>query len=186
MADLAGTKGITMPSFDPRILRDEDWGKALSIIGPVAHLVHPDLVIAPAGKQEPYLYRWHIVPRNVTGCNVYFHIQVASDPERPLHDHPWDSTSVILTGGYDEYLSGPDLIHRTPRLFRRVPGDVIYRPAEIAHRLVLPKHVPYSMSLFTTGPVRRDWGFWFPDGWRSHKQVVEDEDGVSTFKENKT
>jgi hypothetical protein len=68
-----------------------------SIIG--NPLRYPDLVIAPDGK--PYLYRWHVFPQNAA-AGVYFHIQVQSDPERPLHDHPWDNTSVILSGGYDE------------------------------------------------------------------------------------
>jgi len=62
----------------------------------------PDLVIAPKGYGE-YLFRWYVIPRN-REANVYFHIQTQSDPERPLHDHPWDNTSVILSGGYDEII----------------------------------------------------------------------------------
>jgi len=140
----------------------------------------PDLVIAPDG--EPYLYRWHVVPRNGYG-NIYFHLQVADDPERPLHDHPWDNTSIILAGGYQEVLVRSPAGWAGMSTLDRKPGDTVHRPAEWAHRLFLPAGTAYSMSLFVTGPHRRDWGFWFPDGWRSQKEVVENlPDGRSVFK----
>jgi hypothetical protein len=88
----------------------------------------PDLIIAPAGVGE-YLFRWYVVPRNHEG-NVYFHVQTASDPERPLHDHPWDNTSVILAGGYMEIIdTEPEIDHPTRYTVRRRKGDVIHRPA---------------------------------------------------------
>lgn len=129
----------------------------------------PDLIIAPDGN--PYLYRWHIIPRN-TKANVYFHIQVADDPARPLHDHPWDNTSVILSGGYDELITdAPDL--DAPKRYSRGIGDVIHRLAATAHRLQLLPTVRYTMTLFATGPKYREWGFWYPDGWKPHQEVTE-------------
>lgn len=141
--------------------------------GSIAYAREPDLVIAPDG--EPYLYRWHIVERN-KDCNVYFHMQIDSDPERPLHDHPWDNTSVILAGGYDELRAFPHpvehshLLPGTRRILRK--GDVVHRKAEEAHRLILPDGFLYTLTLFTTGPRRRDWGFWFPEGWRNADDVL--------------
>lgn len=143
----------------------------------------PDLVIAPAGCGE-YLFRWHIIPQNRSG-NVYFHIQTESDPERPLHDHPWDSTSVILAGGYIELINpapGESECH-TSRVDRK-PGDVIHRPGTWAHRLILPTHIPYSMSLFSTGPKVKDWGFWMKNGWVSYGEVTRTENGHSSWKES--
>lgn len=128
----------------------------------------PDLVIAPDG--QPYIFRWHLTPRSKL-ANVYFHIQVANDPERPLHDHPWDNTSVILSGGYDEIWNpNPPLGRQTTREFRT--GDVIFRFAHAAHRIILPPGIEYAMTLFSTGPKVREWGFWYPDGWRSHAAVT--------------
>lgn len=135
----------------------------------------PDVVIAPEGA--PYIYRWHIVPRNAE-ANVYFHIQTISDPDRPLHDHPWDNTSVILAGGYDEVLR---ISPNKTTTLRRVPGQVVFRPAEMAHRLILPEGVPYSMSLFTTGKHRRDWGFHTKQGWISHTKAIADIGGKSVY-----
>lgn len=147
--------------FDWSILSSEDYGLALKIIGGddgSGLPREPDLTIAPDGK--PYLYRWHIL-RERDKASIYFHIQVASDPERPLHDHPWDNTSHILAGGYVEHLStNPAGKFFDVQEFERKPGDVVHRKAEHAHRLILPKGTKYTMSLFTCGPVRREWGFW--------------------------
>lgn len=130
----------------------------------------PDLVIAPDG--QPYLYRWHVVRTSGEGGNVYFHIQVADDPERPLHDHPWDNMSVILAGGYLEMLQQAPPHGYTAALLRR-KGQVIFRRATEAHRLLIPEGVRYTMSQFTTGPKARQWGFWYPSGWAPFDQVTE-------------
>jgi hypothetical protein len=157
--------------------------RARSILG--GHWRTPDLTIAPDGK--PYLYRWHVIPRN-DQANVYFHIQVDSDPERPLHDHPWANTSVILSGGYDEiwnptpWLAEPDRMWKSMMRRSRV-GDVIHRTANEAHRLILPPEFKYTMTLFTTGPKVRPWGFWFPEGWRDASTVTEMENGMSVMTE---
>jgi hypothetical protein len=167
-------------SFDWYRLREEHAEIAANIIGWGRE---PDLVIAPDG--EPYLYRWHVIRRN-NRANVYFHIQVADDPERPLHDHPWDNTSVILAGGYDELYAASDWRRRgQPPLTRKVrEGDVIHRKAEEAHRLLLASPLGYTMTLFSTGPKRRPWGFWFPHGWRDQREVIENlPDGRSIFKD---
>jgi hypothetical protein len=172
--------------FNADILSIDDYALADRILGgPDGAGIHrePDLVISPNG--HPYLYRWHIV-HDQNKANVYFHIQVASDPERPLHDHPWDNTSVVLSGGYDEVWSPqpwldehhPSIAHYERKLRS---GNVVHRAAAEAHRLILPEHIPYTMSLFSTGPKVREWGFWFPDRWRSFKEVTEIKEGVSQF-----
>lgn len=159
------------------VLNERDRHLAVRILGQVRE---PDLVIAPDGN--PYLYRWWVTPRSME-ANVYLHLQVASDPERPLHDHPWSSQSVILSGGYEEiYTVHPPYT----RVLRRTvaAGDVIPRTAAEAHRLILPSDVPYTMTLFSTGPVIRDWGFWLDRRtWRSHADcIINLDDGRSVFR----
>ena len=176
-------------SFDWYMLRPEHLSLARDIIGPDRGTWdtprEPDFIIAPDG--EPYLYRWHVIPRN-NYANVYFHIQVVDDPERPLHDHPWDNTSVILAGGYDELyrpLAAPPHAIMDTVLTRKVrEGDVVHRKAEEPHRLLLASPLGYTVTLFSTGPKRRPWGFWFPDGWRDQREVIENlPDGRSIFKD---
>lgn len=160
-----------------RILRHEDWETALNVLGSPTR--KPDLTIR-SDDGSPYLHRWHVIPHHAGAANVYFHVQVASDPERPLHDHPWDNQSVILAGGYQEVLQeGPHLV---PTLEQRVVGQTVWRKAEVSHRLVLPATVPYTMTLFSTGPVRRDWGFWINGTWYSHNACLDHSvEGKSVF-----
>lgn len=133
----------------------------------------PDLVIAPDNK--PYIFRWHVTPPK-GDANVYFHIQIADDPERPLHDHPWDNFSVILSGGYDEtWQQFPPDGQMYTRAFRK--GDTVFRRGTEAHRLLLPPGVEYAMTVFSTGPKVRDWGFWYPDGWRDWRDMTRLIDG---------
>ena len=163
--------------FNWDLLTEEDRAVARMIIGGANDDLSerdPDLVIAPDGK--PYLYRWHIL-RERDKASIYFHVQVKSDPERPPHDHPWDNTSILLSAGgadvaYVEQLSinPAGKIYDTQE-FERKPGDVIHRKAEHAHRLILPKGTPYTMSLFTCGPVRREWGFWTGQRNASHDRA---------------
>jgi hypothetical protein len=163
----------------------DDLERAVRIVGGCGgNLFRPDLVIAPDG--EPYLYRWYLLPRSEE-ANLYFHIQVGDDPVRPLHDHPWDNHSVILAGGYDEVWMSPyDNTRFAPvcREFRK--GACIARKAEEAHRLLLPDGITYTMTLFTTGPKVRDWGFWYEDGWHSHTRHVDQRDpGRHVYEEEK-
>ena len=154
-----------------------DYEMAREIVGSGYRVA--DLVIAPAGK--PYLFRWHVIPHNKTG-NVYFHIQIADDPERPLHDHPWANQSVILAGGYTEhYANISDEGRILPTCIRWArKGDTIQRPADQAHRLLMMPGMPYTMTLFTTGPKIRNWGFWYPEGWVDAEKVCHLEGNVSS------
>lgn len=159
--------------FDWNILRTEDRLTAQTIL----HILcPPDLIIAPDG--DPYLYRWHVVHNPEKG-NIYFHIQVASDPERPLHDHPWDNTSNILSGRYIETIQ---FAPPNGKVFtwERQTGQFISREATDAHRLILPPGVPYVMTLFMTGPKKRKWGFWYGEKWVPYDQVTKREGNFST------
>lgn len=152
------------------MLSADDQRTAAKYIGSLDR--EPDLTIAPDGN--PYLYRWFIVRStgDQLGGNVYFHMQVADDPERPLHDHPWDNMSVILSGSYRERLQEyPPYGHVA--MHRRLKGDVIFRRAGAAHRLFLPAGVPYTLTQFTTGIKVHDWGFWYGDKHVPFDQVTE-------------
>ena len=86
----------------------------------------PDFVIQREDK--PYLKRWWMIPRNDV-MNVYLHHITADDFDVALHDHPWDNTTIVLRGRYLEIMPGTQLWRRE--------GDVIHRPAEWKHRLVV-------------------------------------------------
>jgi hypothetical protein len=164
-------------------LTEEDYSCAVKLLGADEHmrprLWYPDLVLAPDGA--PYIYRWYLVgsPSDTQPpASVMLHIQVASDPKRPLHDHPWSNMSVIVSGGYEELLQANPPRGEIERRLRQ-PGDIIFRGAHEAHRLLLPPSVPYAMTIFSTGPKVRDWGFWYDYEWRHHDRCIATRDGVS-------
>jgi hypothetical protein len=147
-----------------------DFVKELDLTGlPKLMERPPDFIIGP--KDDPYLKRWHLVPRNKFS-NVYLHEILKDDDDRALHDHPWDFQSIILRGSYIEYcviVPGDEPHHR---IFHR--GDLNFHRAEHAHRLqVLAGPV---VTLVFTGPSRREWGFQCPKGWRHWREFCDDRD----------
>lgn len=66
---------------------------------PMSRLITLDGI--DGGEPRPYLQRWHLIPRN-TWFNVYLHIFVHGDDDRALHDHAWNSWSLIMLGHYYE------------------------------------------------------------------------------------
>lgn len=136
----------------------------------------PDFIVG--GKDDPYMLRWWIIPRNPL-FNIYLHKFMRDDEDRALHDHPWVSLSLVIKGAYIEHLSGGR---------KRFCGQwsLIPRWAKHRHRIELLKDYyfkgrtgssaiePKTMyatkgrpawTIFITGPVVRRWGFWC-EGWR--------------------
>ena len=76
--------------------------------------------------------------------------------ELGLHDHPWYSASMLLTGSLIEHwredggatVMSSDVID---------PFQVIVRSPRIAHRLAIGDGHP--ITLVATGPPIREWGF---------------------------
>lgn len=173
---------VRAPKSAGGMLSEEDYDFMEGLLGTddFGMIREPDLIIAP--ENTPYIYRWYILRDNKL-ASIYLHVQVADDPERPLHDHPWDNSSVIISGGYQE-ICGRAAGNRVKQTWieRLGPGTVKVRLAIDPHRLLLGKGVEYSISLFTTGPKTRVWGFWTDKGWVSHEDYgVVVKDGVSKF-----
>ena len=118
----------------------------------------PDFVIG-----DNYLRRWWVIPRSEF-CNVYLHEIWKSDSDEAMHDHPWDSTSVLIDGSYVE--------HTPEERHLRSAGDVVQRLATDRHRLEIPEG-GRAVSLFITGPKVREWGFWCPKGFVHWKDFVD-------------
>lgn len=134
----------------------------------------PDRVIGP--PEDPLTYRWYILPRNRL-FNVYLHHTMRSDDLEACHDHPWHNCSVVLSGGYVEWIkiAGTGATYPARVVKTRRPGSVVFRRATTAHVLELIKGKPF-WSLFITGPVLRDWGFWCGARWVHCKDYTEPTD----------
>lgn len=136
----------------------------------------PDLTIFRKDN-EHYIHRWYLISRN-KGFNAYLHETLLDDDEPP-HDHPWPNCSIILRGGYWETVFNPlqdsrGVWHLGGVSYWRGPGAVVFRRATTVHRLTVENTVSrHSWSLFLTGPVVRNWGFWGVRGWVSHKLILD-------------
>lgn len=130
----------------------------------------PDEIINDivCGAEVPYMLRWWVKEKETPtydGTNIYLHCFLRSDYDRALHDHPRDSVSILLEGGYIEHMADGK---RT-----RLEGDIVTRSADTPHRIELFKDRAYSTgdaflpawSLFLVGPKKREWGFLCEEGW---------------------
>jgi len=142
----------------------------------------PDKIIRKTDGSV-YLERWHVIPRN-RFFNIYLHHFRASDDDRALHDHPWlFNASIIVYGAYYEV---------TPkRMFWRQEGDWKFRWGRSAHRVQLLKEWdPFirgkffenpCTTIFITGPVVRQWGFYCPGRWVHWKDFTHFDGQTSTI-----
>lgn len=135
------------------------------------------------GNQENYLERFYILSTKWIG--VYLH-RFWSDDDDGLHDHPWNSVSVLLSGGYVEEMPERQIVPYGPtvkKLRRPLHPPFFVRSKYDAHRITLVKN-PNTVeewncvfdahtgepkptwSLFIRfGSKRRTWGFYRNKGW---------------------
>lgn len=152
----------------------------------------PDFIIG--GADNPYMLRWYLTPwsggrRGKIGAyltrwqrflralpGAYVHMIVRSDDDRALHDHPWGNCSILLRGSYVEHAILAGGVNVKTRISA---GDVVFRPAEAAHRLEIDRGPCWSLFLFWRR--RREWGFHCPDGWVHWEQFTNPVDGGATI-----
>jgi quercetin dioxygenase-like cupin family protein len=125
-------------------------------------------------EDSPYMLRWRMGRKNPV-LNAFVHKFLRPDEEGALHDHPWPSASLMLSGAVFEHVrtrNGEQVRHLRA-------GDLVFRGPRLAHRLSPDPTVPGDCwSLFLTGPKVREWGFHCATGWRPWQAYIADrEDG---------
>jgi len=137
-----------------------------------------DKSIDPRGFEE-YLERFYILSTPWIG--VYLH-KFWSDDDDGLHDHPWNSISVLLHGCYIEEMPERQTVPYGPTVKKkRYPLHPVFfvRSKYDAHRITLLRHEDAETeeeyywvgepiwSLFVRfGTKRRIWGFYRNGGWK--------------------
>jgi len=123
-----------------------------------------------------YLERFYL--GRIGQWTFFLHKVCASDPDRGLHDHPWNAFSFLLSGSYDEEILIPVVQEEVYRISAAYPKGfseqfafgrllTIYRrvlwfnriPGNKFHRLVLIASNPV-WTLFVHGKRVKSWGFW--------------------------
>lgn len=117
------------------------------------------------GKENPYMLRWFLLPRN-KWFTIYLHKFLRDDDDRALHDHPWNFLSFMLKGSYDE-VTDNGIVSRTSPSFA-------FRRAEHRHRVILTSD--HCWTIVIRGKVIREWGFWCPKGFVHWKDFTASDD----------
>ena len=126
-------------------------------------------------NNEPYLERYYLFlkDRKNFPFNVFLHKFLKSDPD-DVHDHPWGYFTLILKGGYYEWIPvfGEDGKKIGEMAKWRGPGHFRFCSANSFHRIELDPSVT-CWTLFMPGPQQRDWGFLTRQGWIQHEQYLD-------------
>lgn len=129
------------------------------------------------GDDKLYLIRYSLFSCKWFAIKVH-HILLSDDD--CLHDHPWAFVTMLLKGAYIEESGGGGVLqgvkwespaHLTGEEYRAdtdwvvyKAGNILYRKAEWAHRLILePGKTVWSFVI--TFKKQREWGFFTPNGW---------------------
>ena len=126
-------------------------------------------------SNEPYLERYYLFlkDRERFPFNVFLHKFLKSDPD-DVHDHPWPYATLILKGGYYEWLPQFDQQGRKIGELQvwRGPGHFRISRANSFHRIELDPGVT-AWTLFMPGMKQRDWGFLVKNQWVQWEQYLK-------------
>jgi hypothetical protein len=118
-------------------------------------------IITDRLNNEPYLERYYLFlkERERFPFNVFLHKFLKGDPD-DVHDHPWPYATLILKGGYYEWIPVFNSIGEKINEIRywRGPGHFRTCSAGSYHRIELDPGVT-AWTLFMPGPHTREWGF---------------------------
>jgi hypothetical protein len=132
-------------------------------------------VIMDRTCDEPLLTRYYLflTDRKHFPFNVFLHKFHKGDPG-DVHDHPWPYATLILKGGYYEWVPEFDSDGRMfgQRKFWRGPGHFRICGANSYHRIELDPSVT-AWTLFMPGPQKRDWGFLVKNKWIQNEKYIE-------------
>jgi len=153
-------------------------------------------IIFDRQSKEPYLVRYYLFlkDRKTFPFNVFLHQFLRSDPD-DLHDHPWPYATLILKGGYWEWIpvydengtDYPDPVIAPWDLGKKIigekrvwrgPGHFRICRDESYHRIEVEPGVD-CWTLFMPGPQNREWGFlthknwdWTTFKWVQHEEYI--------------
>jgi hypothetical protein len=133
-------------------------------------------IILDRQSNEPLLERYYVFLKDRTWFpfNIFVHKFLKSDPD-DVHDHPWPYATLILKGGYYEWIPQFD---KQGNKFSEIavwrgPGSFRVCGANSYHRIELDPSVD-CWTLFMPGPQKREWGFLVNNQWVHNEQYLTD------------
>lgn len=132
-------------------------------------------VILDRGSHEPYLERYYLFlkERKNFPFNIFIHKFLKSDPD-DVHDHPWPYATIILKGGYWEWVPQFDSNRKRIGEIAKWRGLGHFRicSAKSFHRIEVDPTVD-CWTLFIPGPQKREWGFMVKDKWINNEEYLK-------------
>jgi hypothetical protein len=115
--------------------------------------------IIKGDEGQPYLERYMVARWGKNGEKTLFlHRFLDSDPDRGIHDHPWNSRSFIVAGGYfEKRLIKQNGVEKVivrdiqPLSFNTIRKNDF-------HQIILKEKTP-AWTLFYHGERVKHWGF---------------------------
>jgi hypothetical protein len=133
-------------------------------------------IIMDRENNEPYLERYYPFLKNRKSFpfNIFIHKFLKSDPDVP-HDHPWSYFTIILSGGYYEWIPKINSVGEKWGEYRvwRGPGHFRYCSATSYHRIQLADSIT-PWTVFIPGKPQRDWGFL--TGYHENTKWIDNEE----------
>ena len=132
-------------------------------------------VVMDRTSNEPYLERYYLFlkERESFPFNIFLHKFLKSDPD-DVHDHPWPYATLILKGGYYEWI--PQFNNAGEKISEiavwRGPGSFRVCGASSYHRIELDPEVT-CWTLFMPGAKQRDWGFLVKNKWVQWEEYLK-------------
>ena len=131
-------------------------------------------------ENEPYLERYYVFlrERKRFPFNVFLHKFLKSDPD-DVHDHPWPYATLVLKGGYWEWIPHFDTVGRKIGEYQvwRGPGHFRVSKARSFHRIELDPDIT-AWTLFMPGPKQREWGFMVRNQWIQWEEYLKQRKSV--------
>jgi hypothetical protein len=131
-------------------------------------------------ENEPYLERYYLFlrERERFPFNVFLHKFLKSDPD-DVHDHPWPYATLVLKGGYWEWIPHFDTVGRKTGEYQvwRGPGHFRISKARSFHRIELDPDIT-AWTLFMPGPKQREWGFLVRNQWIQWEEYLKQRKSV--------
>jgi hypothetical protein len=131
-------------------------------------------------ENEPYLERYYVFlrERERFPFNVFLHKFLKSDPD-DVHDHPWPYATLVLKGGYWEWIPHFDTVGRKIGEYQvwRGPGHFRVSKARSFHRIELDPDIT-AWTLFMPGPKQREWGFLVRNQWIQWEEYLKQRKSV--------
>lgn len=123
---------------------------------------------------EPLLTRYYLFlkDRKRFPFNIFLHKFHKGDPG-DVHDHPWPYFTLILAGGYYEWVPkfANGIMIGEIQMWRG-PGHFRFCGSTSYHRIELKEGVT-PWTLFMPGPQTREWGFLVKNKWIHNDNYLE-------------